>query len=68
MKKSFFILRISKTNPTLQLLSQTKYKSAIMAEPAGLTDIEVQEIDSNWDEVFSFLPCPVLKPTGRRQF
>jgi len=26
-----------------------------MAEPTGLTDIEGQEIDSNWDEV-SFLP------------
>ena len=26
-----------------------------MAEPTGLTDIEGQEIDSNWDEVSLFL-------------
>ena len=26
-----------------------------MAEPTGLTDIEGQEIDSNWDEVFNKL-------------
>ena len=27
------------------------YNLAIMAEPTGLTDLEGQEIDSNWDEV-----------------
>jgi len=29
-----------------------------MAEPTGLTDIEGQEIDSNWDEVRTLLSLP----------
>jgi hypothetical protein len=30
-----------------------------MAEPTGLTDIEGQEIDSNWDEVRKTLSFPL---------
>jgi hypothetical protein len=37
-----------------------------MAEPTGLTDIEQQEIDSNWDEV-CILARAALRLTGCRQ-
>jgi hypothetical protein len=50
-----FLLRLEQDKPNLLELASTNlleyYGIANMAEPTGLTDIEGQEIDSNWDEV-----------------